>query len=255
MPKFLICLLALPLCCSAADADDWISPDRPDFVDSPNVVGKGRLQLEAGWQRARNRDSGATELAGSTPLLARIGLSDDLELRLETDGRVSYRNGPVQQHGWGDVGVAVKWHLRDGGEGTPAVGLIAQADFASGSADFKGQGTRPSLRMPVELDLDPQWTVGVMPGIYLDRDDSGRRGTTAMFGVTLARSLSERAFVFAELAAPRIARSRMGGSTASLDVGGGYALSRDVQLDVALSRGLNRRTPDLSLNIGVSVRL
>ena len=58
MPRRLLCLLALPCCCAAAEPDSWITTDRPDFVDAPEVVGKGRVQLEAGF--ARVRDGGST---------------------------------------------------------------------------------------------------------------------------------------------------------------------------------------------------
>jgi hypothetical protein len=32
-------------------------------------------------------------------------------------------------------------------------------------------------------------------------------------------------------------------------------VNKDVQVDVALTHGLNRRTPDLSLGLGLSIRL
>jgi len=51
--------LVLAAACSlspaaSAAADDTISTDRPDFVESSQVVGKGRLQLETSlqWERA-----------------------------------------------------------------------------------------------------------------------------------------------------------------------------------------------------------
>ncbi|WP_229632241.1 transporter [Pseudoduganella violaceinigra] len=248
MLKRVMCAaLAVPLCCAAAEPDTWISTDRPDFVDSPDVVGKGRLQLETGFQQSKEDRS--------TPLLLRVGLADNLELRLDSDGRVTDRSDPARPHGWADTALSVKWHLRDGEGSTPSVGLIMQADFASGSREFKGNGTRPSLRVPMEWDLPHELTLGVMPGYYLDRDERGRHVSTAMFGVTLAKSLSERTYAFVELAAPRIARSRDGGSTSSFDFGGGYSLTRDLHLDAGFMVGLNRHTPDLAFTVGLSVRM
>jgi hypothetical protein len=109
--------------------------------------------------------------------------------------------------------------------------------------------------VPVEWDLPQDWSLGVMPGYYLDRDERGRHVSTGMFGVTLAKSLGDRAYTFVELATPRIARARDGGSTASFDFGGGYSPTRDLHLDAGVMLGLNRRTPDLAFTVGLSVRL
>jgi len=247
MKKIVLCVLALPLCCAAAEPDDWISTDRPDFVDSPEVVGKGRVQLETGFLQSKEERS--------KPLLLRVGLSDKLELRLDTDGRVTDRADPARPSGWGDTGLSVKWQINEGKDGTPTVGLIPQLDFASGSRDFKGNGTRPSVRMPMEWELPHDLTLGVMPGVYRDRDDDGRHVTTGMFGVTLAKSLNERAYTFFEVSTPRIARTRDGGTQASFDFGGGYSPTRDLHLDAGFMLGLNHRTPDLAFTVGLSVRL
>ncbi len=247
MRKIVVCALALPLCCAAAEPDDWIGTDRPDFVDAPDVVGKGRVQLETGFLQSKE--------ARSTPWLLRIGATDDLELRLESDGRLTNRSDPSRARGWGDAALSVKWQLREGGGGTPSLGLIMQADFASGSRAFKGNGTRPSFRVPIEWDLPHDLNLGLMPGYYLDRDERGRHVPTAMLGVTLANNVGERAYTFVELAAPRIARSRDGGTPASFDFGGGYSLTRDLHVDAGIMLGLNQRTPDLAFTVGLSVRL
>ena len=247
MRKFVLCALALPVCCVAAEPDDWISTDRPDFVDSPEVVGKGRAQLETGFQQSKNERS--------TPLLLRLGVSDKLELRVETDGRVTDRADPARPGGWGDTSLGVKWQINEGKDGAPTIGLIPQLDFASGSRDFRGNGTRPSVRMPMEWELPHDLSLGIMPGVYRDRDDNGRHYTTGMFGVTLAKSLSDRAYTFVEVSTPRIARSRDGGTQASFDFGGGYSPTRDLHLDAGFMVGLNHRTPDLAFTVGLSVRL
>lgn len=249
MPKRLLCALALPLCCAAAEPDDWIATDRPDFVDAPAVVGRGRVQLETGWQQS--------EAVRSTPWMLRVGILDALELRLESDGRLTARDDPARARGWGDAALSAKWRLSEGGggNGAPSIGLIGQLDFASGSREFRGNGTRPSLRMPLEWDLPHDLNLGLMPGYYLERDEGGRHVSTGLFGITLAKNFGERAYTFIELAAPRIAHGRDGGSTLSFDFGGGYSLTRDLHVDAGVMLGLNRRTPDLAFTVGLSVRL
>ncbi|WP_342119480.1 transporter [Pseudoduganella sp. OTU4001] len=247
MPRSLLCVLALPLCCAAAESEDWIGTDRPDFVDAPAVVGKGRVQLETGWLQSKE--------ARSTPWMLRLGVSDDVELRAESDGRLAERGAAGHARGWGDVALSAKWLWREAEGGAPAIGLIGQLDLSTGSREFRGEGTRPSLRLPLEWDLPHDLNLGVMPGIYLDRNERGRRISTGQFGITVAKNFGERAYTFVELAAPRIARGRDGGSTASFDFGGGYSLTRDLHVDVGVMLGLNRRTPDRALTVGLSVRL
>jgi hypothetical protein len=73
--------------------------------------------------------------------------------------------------------------------------------------------------------------------------------------VVLGREFSERSRGFIEVAAPQIARAGDGGTLATFDVGAAWLLSRSCQLDTMLSRGLNRRTPDLSWTVGISFKL
>jgi DNA-binding CsgD family transcriptional regulator len=79
--------LCLPFAGAHAADDDSISTDRPDFVESSQVVGKGRVQLETSVQWDRLRNDTTHERTFSTPTLLRIGLGDTTELRIETDGR------------------------------------------------------------------------------------------------------------------------------------------------------------------------
>jgi hypothetical protein len=254
----------LPLACvllalsAAAAPVEPIATDRPDFVDSSTVVGTGVFQIEAGFATERNRDAGLRERSNSTPLLLRLGVSDNLELRLETDGRLHYRSdgvASVRQQGWGDAGLSVKWHALDAKDGGPSIGFIAQADVDSGSAAFRGSGVRPSLRMAAEWDLPNDWSVGLMPGLTRDRNDVGAHMMTGMFGVTVGKEWTERMHTFVEVAAPRIARARDGGTQATFDVGAGYLLTPNWAADFGLSFGLNHRTADRAFTFGLSTRL
>ena len=246
-----------------AQQDDGIEPDRPDFVDSSKVVGKGRVQLEGGYAVERNRGDGMRERTGSTPLLLRLGASDSMEVRVETGGRMRYRADGADRRarvrGWDDTTVGVKWHVADGdaeaGWRKPALGLIADATFATGSAFFRGQGVRPGLRGVAEWALPQGLSLGIMPGIVRDHDEQGRRAINGIFAVSLGKDWTDRLHTFVELTAPRIARASHGGTEASFDFGGAWALTKDCQLDAAMQRGLSHNTADLTWTVGLSFRL
>lgn len=244
----------------ALGASDSIVTDRPDFVESSNVVGAGRLQLETSVAVDRSSGAGVRERTVSTPTLLRYGTGDTLELRLETDGRVRTRSwlpagGPVsRESGTADLAVGIKWHVADAREGAPSVGMLLHADLASGSRHLRGHGVRPSLRAVAEWELPGEMSLGLMPGVATGTDAMGRRYVHGIFGAVLGKQLTERLRGFVELAAPQVARASDGGTEATFDVGGAWLLTDTVQLDTMVSRGLNRRTPDLSWTVGLSIK-
>jgi len=246
---------------AAAQADDEIVTDRPDFVESSNVVGKGRVQLETSVAVERNRDAQFKERTLASPTLLRFGISDNLELRIETDGRLVYRLddralGTRQtERGYADTALGIKWHVQDEQGAMPSLGVLLHADLDSGSAAFRGHGVRPSLRVAAEWELPDEFALGVMPGIASDTDEDGKRYTSAIFGIVLGKSWTPRWRTFVEVSAPHIARVRHGGTQASVDVGTAYLLSKRCQIDTAFSRGLNDRTADFSWTVGFSIKL
>ena len=77
--RLMVCsFFALPL---FAWSNNSIATDRPDFVESSDVVGQGRVQIETGFSEERDRSGGVKTKIRTTPTLIRIGVSDTLELR------------------------------------------------------------------------------------------------------------------------------------------------------------------------------
>jgi hypothetical protein len=265
----LLPLAAAILCGLAATGaragdNEAISTDRPDFVESSQVVGKGRIQLETSVQWERQRDDEVHSRTLGTPTLLRIGLGDTTELRIETDGRTVVHARAASGAalpavaGYADTALGFKWHLADqqgeGFAGAPSLGMLLHADLASGSRELRGHGVRPSLRLAAEWDLADGYSFGVMPGLAAGSDDSGKRYGYGILAATLGKELGERVRGFVELAAPQIARASRGGTQASFDAGLTYLVNKDCQVDVSVVRGLNRRSPDLALAFGLSLR-
>jgi hypothetical protein len=267
--KRLLPLAAAILCGLAATTaragdDEPIATDRPDFVESSQVVGKGRLQLETSlqWERQRGDDLHTRTL--SMPTLLRIGVGESTELRIETDGRNVIHasdpssGAPATLAGWADTAVGLKWHLADQqGEGfgaAPSLGVLLHADLPSGSRELRGHGVRPSLRLAAEWELPGGYSFGVMPGLAQESDEQGKRYGYGILAATVGKEFSERLRGFVELAAPQIARVSHGGTQASFDTGLAYLVNKDCQVDVSLVHGINRRSPDLALAFGLSLR-
>lgn len=253
------CLLLHSAAIAASDDySDPIATDRPDFVESSSVVGKGRFQIETSGAFERSRRDGVVERAVSTPTLLRFGLNDSLEGRIETDGAThAWTRGPGSEDasGMADTSFGLKWHVRDGADGVAALGMLLHVDVPSGARRLHSTGVRPSLRAVAEWDLPHELSLGVMPGLASERNDDGRRFTSGIFGLVLGKDWNKRFHSYVELAAPRIAHARDGGTQASVGFGSAYLLTPDLQIDAGVLGGLNRFTPNVSVTVGVSVRL
>ena len=245
--------LALSARAIAQAADDDISTDRPDFVESSDVVGAGRFQVETGVTFDRSTHDGRTARGLTTPTLFRLGVGATTELRLETDGWTRERDGSARTHGWSDLSLGLKWHVVDGAGTTPGVAWLLHVDSATGSRAFRGEGLRPSLRAAIEWDLPEDFSLGVMPGVYMDRV-GGRRFAGGILAATLGKAWSPRWHSFVELAGQQLASRRDGGSVVTLDAGLAFAATPTLQFDVEASHGLTDAAPELEAGVGVAIK-
>lgn len=187
-------------------------------------------------------------------------MSEAWELRFETDGRLALRNSDAGQtsreRGWSDLSVGAKWHQRDGDEatGAPGLGWLLHVDLDSGSGPFRGQGLRPSLRMVAEWEFAGGWSLGVMPGLYRDRDAAGQHFVGGILAAVVGKSFTDTLRGFVEISGQQLTTTGHGGSVVTLDAGVAWLLSRDLQLDAAVSRGVNRNAPNLAWTVGISTR-
>lgn len=243
-------LLLLAVAMANAHAAEPIATDRPDFVESSQTVGVRRVQIETSVAWEKDDDTRTF----ATPTLLRVGLADDWELRVEGDGWLRSSGAGDRERGAADVSVGAKYHVAGSGEHGPSLAWLVHADLPSGDRAFRGHGVRPSVRLVAEWELPNDYSLGVMPGLVRESDDDGRRYTAAIFGVVVGKAWTARFRTFAEVALPQVARGSDGGTLALLDLGGAWLLSDDVQLDAAYSAGLNSRSPDHGVTLGLSAR-
>ena len=256
-------MLAASLACApGARAEEPLSTDRPDFVESSDVMAPGRWQVEAGLQHERTQADGGKVRTLTTPTLLRLGVGPAMEVRLETEGTV--RNDSTdtasgasrRERGFADLSLGLKWRMQEGDEarGTPAIAWLVHADVDSGSRAFRGQGVRPSLRVVAEWELPQEFSVGVMPGLLSDKGDDGRRFTSGQLGVTVSRALSPGWHAFAELAGEDLGARPHRDPVRFFDAGLTWLASESLQLDVSVAHGLTPAAPDFVWGVGLSLR-
>ncbi|MBC7699624.1 transporter [Aquabacterium sp.] len=242
--------LLLPLAAHAEEA--VMATDRPDIVESSAVVGLGRFQIETSFASESNTVAGVKTTTRTTPTLLRYGITENTELRLETDGFI--RDG--QDNGFADVALGLKWHTHDGDEATgkPAIAWLFHADLDSGARAFRGQGVRPSVRVVAEWELPHDMALGIMPGVLADKNDAGEHFVAGIFAVTVGKSWTDGFRTFIEVAGQQLSSRKNGGAVVTYDAGMAYMLSPAMQLDAAVSIGANQYTPDRLWTVGFSVK-
>ncbi|MGN6513675.1 MAG: transporter [Lysobacteraceae bacterium] len=246
------------LCCGAARAEDPISTDRPDFVESSSTVGAGRWQLETSAAWERDREGGTQATTWSTPTLLRVGVGAQWELRMETDGwqhaRVTEAGAAAGASGMGDLSLGAKYHIAHAGPGGASMAWLLHADVPSGADAFAGHGVRPSLRLTAEWALPHDTGLGVMAGVVHDSDDNGHRFDAGILAMTAGHGFTPRLRGFVEVAGQQLAARAHGGNLVTFDTGATWLLDDDSQLDVAANFGLTSLAPDRALTVGWSRR-
>lgn len=236
-------------------AEDAIVTDRPDFVESGDTVGRGHLQLETGYARESTRLDGDAQETTTVPTLIRVGISKTLELRYETDGYTDVLLAGTHTRGVSDGALGIKWHSADAQGFLPSMAWLLHADIASGSREFIGKGTRPSLRIVGEWELPYECSLGVMPGLMWDYDDHAQGYLKGILAATMGHSWTSRFRSFVEVSGQELREKRHGGNVLTADAGLAWLLTDRIQLDAAGSRGLTTDAADWAWTLGLSSKL
>ena len=256
-------IAALLLVTSTAAAADKapICADRPSKSTGPCTVPPGHAQIETGWIDWIRDTSGGyrTELAvfGSSLIKHGVGGHADIELGITPLETLHVRSVGSSAHhsSFGDLLLRVKYRLT--AEGAPVEVALdpfvkiptANHHLANGKLEA-GIVAPVSAQLgngPLTLSLDPEldWLA--------DADGRGHHAATQQV-VNLALAVTHRLSLSAELWAMWDDDPAGTGKRASADAAIAFDVTDELQLDAGANVGLNKRTPDVELYTGVSVR-
>lgn len=209
-----VCLLLIALFTRAQDAS--IVADRPGLADGSTTVGRGVAQVESGVTA-----SGGEEQQFTLPTVVRFGITNRLELRIQSDVV-----GWAADHGEiAPVAAGFKLRLRDGAF---PLSLIASVQPPSGGGSLRSTAFESQARLASDLELADGLSLTPNVGIALVEGD----GAAAIFAATLERQIG-RALPFVDLETTLV-----GGDTSLIaDAGIAWVVRPDTQLD--FSAGVN----------------
>jgi hypothetical protein len=238
----------------AARAEEFNS-DRPGIADGAETVGRGRVQLEAGFQHNRRKPGDEPSRETFLPTLLRIGVADEWEARVEGD-LYSWMRDSQGGHteGWAPFAIGVKHQFREGDGVGPSLGAIVSVSPPSGSGSLRQRSTTGEVRLLAEWELAERWSFNPNIGFGYEEDDEGERFSTRTLAATLAYRPQTRLELALDVGVQR--PETPGGHTAVLSSASvAYKLKRELQVDFAFGgRSAGSTLPHRFVAAGFSAR-
>lgn len=254
-------VLAWPTAAAAQPAAP-INTDRPSFTSAARVVGERTIQIETGVAFGRDRVErdvigAVTSSTLSLPnTLVRIGLTRQVELRIETEGWRRIDNDapfgdPTSSMSDINVGLEYQFAAQDGVGADLAV--IAGTSVPTGNGITPGR-IDPFVRLVWGRALGGTTSLGGTFNWSAPSSFEVGRVRTLEASVVAALTLGGAWSPFAEAV---VRHQDVGDAAAEWTGNAGLlrTLGDDVQLDVWFGRGLNDAAPDWTIGAGVSWRL
>ncbi len=213
-----------------------IAADRPGFADGPGIVDARHVQVELGLALEENDGSSL-----SIPTLVRLGLTEALELRFESDV-VGISDG---ERDLAPFAAGMKLRLR---EGSVPLSLIASVQPPSGGGALRTNDFEGEVRLTSDLDLGGGFSLTPNIGASLAEGVPLNAVVAASIGTECGNLLPFVDFEY---------RDNDGEASAIADAGVAWIVHNDVQLDISggvrvtgdgygdwfISAGVSRRFP------------
>lgn len=259
---FLGILAVLALAGAAHAQERDFCADRPGKGSPPCVLDKGRFQVEASAADALFSRGGGVSVDDVSygALELRLGLTDIVEGQLTWTPRqwVRTKDQGVTStvSGAGDLGLALRWSLKNpDGEGL-SVALQPFVTAPTGANGISAEVWQGGVIAPISIPISEVWSLSLAPEIdaRANASGSGRHAAYALAaGVGRAVGpVNLGAELWVDVDDDPSGRA----TKASFDLTAAWtpAALKDIQLDAGAYLGLNRKTPDLELVVGVAHR-
>jgi len=255
--------IALPVAAARTAAAGETTATRVDFLDSPAVIGLGHWQFDPVFPLLPGPQEHVVSKFTSHFTSPVVSVNPSQAMQLRAAGSYAADELPLETandrlrrlHGFSDVSLGAQWRVRGGDAGwLPGVAWLADVESTTGMPDFRGPVFRPSLRATAQWALQPDLSLGLMPGIYRDRDEVGKHYAAGVLALTLGKAWTPRLHTFFEVAGERLTQSQHGGSSVTLDTGIAFRATRSLRFEAIVSHGLAGDSRNAQGGVGVSSR-
>lgn len=242
--------------------EEPLASDRPDFTEASSTVGRGRVQLEAGYTLVRDRAGGVTTTSHSYPeALLRVGaLANWLEFRVGQNlgnVRSGSADGVFSSAGAEDLYLGIKFGLAEQMGVLPETALVVQAQVPTGHHDFSAGRVLPGLNLLYGWDvIEDLLTFAGSSQANRAIDEAAHGYVELAQSLTVGYTLTKQLGAYTEWFAFFPAGAVSPGVVAQHYVNAGftYRLTPNVQFDIRSGLGLSRAADDFFAGSGFAVR-
>lgn len=242
-----------------APMDEPLISDRPDFTEASTTVGRGVVQLEAGYTYTFDRNGDDFEEEHAFPeTLLRVGmLAEWFELRVSYNhGSLNSRELGVFDSGSGgrDLYLGAKLGLTLQQGILPEMALVPQMTVPTGSDTFTSDRVLPGVNWLYGWDINDFLSCGGSTQANKSVDEDDDSFTLVAQSFTIGYSLTERIGAYTEYFG-----LYPSGATSALpenyfDGGFTFSVTNNLQLDIRAGVGLNSAAADYFVGSGFVVR-
>jgi len=229
-----------------------LEPDRPDVTNGTHIVDVGLMQIEIGGLLSRS--AGDHRNVG-TPVTARVGLTEWLEVRVGGDGFLVSRDADGRESGVGNVQIGAKLRLWADEGGIPVLSILPTINLPTAS-EQKGLGSGQSdftIALLTGTDFLTRGHVDVNYGFGLIGSGTGLSRFTQHL-VSVSASAEVPGPVTPYLESFWLSRQEPGGDrVVAVDTGAIYVINPRFAIDGGIQGGLSSAAPSLAIFCGLSV--
>ena len=241
-------------------------PERPAKASNPFTVDAGHFQYEGdlfNYTHTNYAGFGAQAFETADPTL-KLGLTNWIDFEVAFGGyqnQVTHSNltGALVSngHGFGDTFFKTKFNLLGNDGGSVALALVPYVKAPSAAPGLGNGLVEGGLIAPLQLSLPEDFTLILQTEFDALKSANGSRRYANFVNIaSLSHALP---FISKDLSATVEFFSSVGTDSATpavytFDVGLGYLILPNVQLDVGANFGLTKASPDVNVYAGISAR-
>jgi len=229
-----------------------VTPDRPDFTESPHTVDAGAVQIEMSFvDYAENGDDRTWTIA---PTNLKLGLRNDIDIQFVFEPFVAQRHSGTDTDGFGDTQIRLKINIWGNDSGRTAFAVMPFIKIPTATGGLGNNRVEGGVIFPFAIDLADRVGLGLMAEADLvysgpDRDYDIEFIASAALGI----DLTDRLATYLELIAiestdPSVRHRQI------LGLGATFALKDTVVLDLGVNFGLMGDTDDINVFSGLTWR-